>query len=88
MNAVRFSLGLGILSARQAEDETPREAVARSIARRLNAHSVRLSHDSRAMDGSFENYSYTALARFDQKHGTSKILESGTVTIFRKEVTL
>lgn len=84
MSTVRFSLGSGYLTARQAEDETPREAVARSIARRLGAHSVRLSQDSRAADGSFENFQYSALARFDQKSGSARILESGHVTIFRK----
>lgn len=85
MSAVRFSLGLGTFTARREEDETPREAVARSLGRRLGAHSVRLNHDSRAMDGSFENFQYTALARFNQRTGGSRVIESGTVTIFRDE---
>lgn len=83
MSTVRFSLGLGTLRAKKTPDETPREAVARSIARRVGAHSVRLNADSRAMDGSFENFSYTALGRWDQKAGSARVLESGCVTIFR-----
>lgn len=83
MTAIRYSVGLGTFTVQKAEDETPREAVARSLARRVGAHSVRLAFDSRATDGAFENYGYTAQARFDQRGGSARVLESGHVTIFK-----
>lgn len=43
----------------------------------------RLAFDSRATDGAFENYGYTAQARFDQRGGSARVLESGHVTIFK-----